>query len=60
MESIVEDVEDQRQTEGSPAITQKCKNLAGLDVMKPSSGVHQWSCCFTSQLDNDIDSEASN
>jgi len=60
MESIVEDVEDQRQNEGSPAISQSGKNLVGFDVLKPSDGIHQWSCIFIihSQLDDDIDSEA--
>ena len=31
MESVVEDVEDERQTEGSPANSQRCKKLIGWD-----------------------------
>ena len=58
MESIVEDVEDQRQTEGSPANTQNCKNLERMDVLKPSSGVDQSDCCFTRQLHDYKDSQA--
>ena len=55
MESIVEDVEDQRQTEGSPANSQSCKKFSELDVVKPSSRVHQ-SGVFG--IHDNIDSEA--
>ena len=62
MESIVEDVEDQTQTEGSPANSQSCKNLVGWDVVRHSRGVNQRHGVFVlcSQLHDDIDSEASN
>ena len=62
MESIVEDVEDQRETKGSPADSQSCKNLVGWDVLSHSRGVDQSYGLFTirSQLDDDKDSEASN
>ena len=60
MESIVEDVEDQRQTEGSPANTQSDKKLVGCDVMRHSRGLHQFHSVYLirSQHDDDIDSEA--
>ena len=59
MESVVEDVEDQRQTEGSPANSQRCKNLAGWNVFGNSGGVDQSGLlCIRSQLDDDINSEA--
>ena len=60
MESIVEDVEDQRQTEGSPANTQSPKKLDGFDVVRHSRGVHQrhGASLIRNQHDHDIDSEA--
>ena len=60
MESIVEDVEDQRQNEGSPANTQSDKKLEGCDVMRLSRGVHQrhGASVIRNQHDDDIDSEA--
>ena len=63
MESVVEDVEDLRETEGSPANSQSCKKLGGWDVWH-SQGVDR-SCgagvfSFPNQLDDDIDSEANN
>ena len=59
MESIVEDVKDDRQTEGSPANSQSCKNLVGWNVFGNSRGVDQSSCfSIRNQLDDDKDSEA--
>ena len=59
MESIVEDVEDQRETEGSPANSQSCENLGGWDVLSHSRGVDQSGVLsILNQLDDDIDSEA--
>ena len=59
MESIVEDVEDQRQTEGKPAHSQRCKNFAGWNVFGNSEGVNQSGLlCIRSQLDDDINREA--
>ena len=60
MESIVEDVEDQRQTEGSPANSQRCKNLVGWNDLRHSRGIDQYYCVFSirSQYDDDKDSEA--
>ena len=51
MESVVEDIEDERQTEGSPANSQSCKKLVGwfFEVFS-----------IQSQHDDDIDSEANN
>ena len=40
MESIVEDVEDQRQTESSPANSQRCEDSGGCDVMRISLSVN--------------------
>ena len=58
MESVVEDVEDDRQTEGSPANSQSCKNLVGLNVFGNSRGVDQ-SGLFSirNQHDDDINSQ---
>ena len=39
MESVVEDVEDQRQTEGSPANSQRSQESGGCDVMGISISV---------------------
>ena len=47
MESVVEDVEDERETEGHPANYQKCNNFDGWDDMKHSSGVHHADGVFT-------------
>ena len=47
MESIVEDVEDERQTEGNPANYQKCNNFDGWDDMEHPSGVHHADGVFT-------------
>ena len=60
MESIVEDVEDQRQTEGSPANSQSDKKLEGCDVVRHSRGVHQYhgAPVIRSKYDDDIDGEA--
>ena len=59
MESIVEDVEDQRQTEGSPANSQSYKKIMGRDVMRHSRGVNQTNRFpILNQFDDDIDSEA--
>ena len=55
MESIVEDVEDERQTEGSPANFQHSKKLVGWDDFKHSS---IFSILIRYQLDDDIDSDA--
>ena len=61
MESIVEDVEDQRETEGSPANSQSCKKLVGWDGFNYSRGVDQSGhFSILNQHDNDIDSEANN
>ena len=40
MESIVEDVEEERQTEGSPANTQCCEDSGGCDDMRISISVN--------------------
>ena len=37
MESIVEDVEDQRETEGSPANAQCCDDFGGCDLVRNSN-----------------------
>ena len=60
MESIVEDVEDERQTEGSPANSQSCKNLVGWNDSRHSRGVDKSYRPFSirSQHDDDVDSEA--
>ena len=60
MESVVEDVEDQRQTEGSPANSQSCKNLVGFNDFRYSRGIDKYCVFFSirSQFDDDIDSEA--
>ena len=59
MENIVEDVEDQRQTKGSPADSQGCKNLVVWDVLRHSSGVNQSGViAIRSQHDQDIETEA--
>ena len=57
---MVEDVEDQRQTEGSPANSQRCKNLVGWNDLRHSRGIDQYCGVFSirSQHDDDIDSEA--
>ena len=39
MESIVEDVEDERETEGSPANSQRFKDSGGTDGMRISISV---------------------
>ena len=52
MESVEEDVEDERQTEGSPANSQRCKKLIGWDDQ--SFGVS------STRSQYDIDSEAYN
>ena len=59
MESVVEDVEDQRQTEGSPANFKHCKKLVGFgwDDFKHST---IFSIRIRYQLDEDIDSNAVN
>ena len=60
MESIVENVEDQRQTEGTPANSQGHKELVGFDIMRHSGGVYQryGASVIRSQQHDDIDSEA--
>ena len=57
MESIVEDVEDQRQTERSPANSQSDKKLVGCDVVNHSRRVHQRHgvSVIRSKHDDDID-----
>ena len=40
MESVVEDVEDERQTEGSPANSQCCQYIGGCDDMRISLSVN--------------------
>ena len=40
MESVVEDVEDERETEGSPANYQRCEDSGGCDDMRISLSVH--------------------
>ena len=40
MESVVEDVEDERQTEGSPANSQSCEDSGGCDDMGISLSVN--------------------
>ena len=40
MESIVEDVKDQRETEGSPANSQCSENSGGAEVMRISLSVN--------------------
>ena len=60
MESVVEDVEDEGETEGSPANSQSCENLGGWDDMNHSGGVDQTDGVFSirRQHDDDIDSQA--
>ena len=60
MESVVEDVEDQRQTEGSPAKSQSCKSLSGSNVSRHSRGVDQSYGPFSIRGQNDdyVESEA--
>ena len=40
MVSIIEDVEDQRETEGSPANSQSCEDSGGFEVMRISLSVN--------------------
>ena len=40
MESIVEDVEDDRESEGSPANSQSCEDSGGWDWMSKSLSVY--------------------
>ena len=40
MESVVENVEDERQTEGSPANSQRCEDSGGCDDMGISLSVN--------------------
>ena len=40
MESVVEDVEDERQTEGSPANSQRCEDSGGCEVRGMSLSVN--------------------
>ena len=40
METIVEDVEDQRENEGSPANSQSCEDSGGFEVMRISLSVN--------------------
>ena len=63
MESVVEDVEDQRQTEGSPANFQCCEDSGGCDGMKISlnvnhsdgfSGHYQGPYCQTERINEKI------
>ena len=42
MESIVEDVEDDRETEGSPAKSQSCEDSRGCDIVRNSRRVNQY------------------
>ena len=60
MESIIEDVEDERKTKGSPANSQSYKNLVGSDVFRYSKGVDQSFGLFTifGQVEDDIDCKA--
>ena len=58
MESVVEDVEDQREAESSPANSYRRKNLLGWDVLRHSRGVNQSDGLFTIRSDNHIDSDA--
>ena len=65
MESIVEDVEDERETEGSPANSQSCEDSGGCDDMGislsvnhsdgPSScGHYQGHHCQTERINENI------
>ena len=40
MESIVDDVEDEGETEGSPANPESCVDSGGCEVMRMSISVH--------------------
>ena len=42
MESVVEDVEDQGETEGSPANSQYGEDSGGWDLMRMSLSVNHW------------------
>ena len=40
MDSIVDDVEEERETEGSPANSQRCEDSGGWEVMRISLSVN--------------------
>ena len=44
MQSIVEDVEDERETEGSPTNSQRYEEDEGIDLMSKSRGVDDFEC----------------
>ena len=48
MESVVEDVEDERETEGRPADSQYCEDGGGCDLLLTSSGVDQVDVLYVS------------
>ena len=62
MESVVDDVEDEREKEGSPANTQSHKKLVILDFFRHSKRVDQFNGLFLirsqHQFDDHVDSEA--
>ena len=58
MESIVEDVEEERETECNPANSQKSPNFDGWDDMKHSRGVYHSYGVFIIRYGHDIFSEA--
>ena len=62
MESVVEDIKNERQNEGSPANSECCKNLLGWNVFANSRGVNQPYGVFSirRQHEDNIDSEAIN
>ena len=57
MESIVEDVEEDRKTEGSPANSQSCEDCRGCDVVRNSRRVNQTDGLINIDHQQDIDSQ---
>ena len=60
MESVVEDVEDEGETDGSPPNSKSCKNFVVWNVLSHSGGVDQTDGVqgIRTQHDDDIDSQA--
>ena len=58
MKSIVEDVEEDRKTEGSPAKSQSCENCRGCDFVRNSRRVNQSDGLINIHHQQDIDCQA--
>ena len=53
MQNIVEDVEDQSQTEGSPANSQRYEDMEGGKVVSSSGSVHHSDVLFSHRKSHD-------